>query len=226
MPLPIKPMVLKGVLPIGCRRRDRRVPGLRREEVARLAGVSTDYYTRLEQGRHPNVSEGVLASVARALRLSDDERGYLFTLARPRPAGSPRRRLPRVSRTRPVVDRMVEVLGEATPAFVIDYRQEVLAANRLARALIADFDAMPYRDRHMARFVMLDPAARGRYEDWDEVAEIIVANMRLATARHPDDRQRTNSSASSWSRFRSSAPGGTANGSPSAPSACSGSATR
>lgn len=114
------------------------MPGLRREEVARLAGVSTDYYTRLEQGRHPNVSESVLTSIARALRLSDDERGYLFTLARPAPAGPQRRRPPRVSRTRPVVDRMVQGLGEVTPAFVIDYRQEVLAANGLARALIAD----------------------------------------------------------------------------------------
>ncbi|MGW2329901.1 helix-turn-helix transcriptional regulator [Streptomyces sp. NPDC001700] len=165
----------------------RRVPGLRREEVALLAGVSTDYYTRLEQGRHPHVSEAVLTSVAQALRLDDDERDYLFTLARPRPAGPRRRRTARAARARPAVHRMLDVLGEVTPAFVTDHRQDVIGSNRLARALITDFDALPYRERNFARFVLLDPAARERYENWDEVAEIVVANLRLVAAHHPDD---------------------------------------
>ncbi|MFI0821044.1 helix-turn-helix transcriptional regulator [Streptomyces sp. NPDC021098] len=167
----------------------RRVPGLRREEVALLAGVSTDYYTRLEQGRHPHVSETVLASVARALRLDDDERDYLFALARPRPAGPRRRRPPRAERARPAVHRMLDVLNDVTPAFVANHRQDVIGSNRLARALITDFDALPYRERNFARFVLLDPAARERYGNWDEVAEIVVADLRLASARHLDDSQ-------------------------------------
>ncbi|SED30182.1 helix-turn-helix domain-containing protein [Streptomyces melanosporofaciens] len=118
----------------------RRVPGLRREEVARLAGVSTDYYTRLEQGRHPNVSETVLEAVARALRLDDDERGHLFDLARPRTSRTQRRRPERVQRVRPEVHQMLEVLGAVTPAFIANHRQDVLAANPLARALITDWD--------------------------------------------------------------------------------------
>jgi transcriptional regulator with XRE-family HTH domain len=165
----------------------RRVPGLRREEVAYLAGVSTEYYTRLEQGRHPNISETVLTAVARALRLGDDERGHLFALARPR-ATHPRRRQPaRVQRARPEVHRMLDVLGGVTPAFVANHRQDVLAANQLARALITDFDALPYRERNFARYVLLDPAARDLYTNWNEVAEIVVADLRLVAGRHPGD---------------------------------------
>ncbi|WP_151479942.1 helix-turn-helix transcriptional regulator [Streptomyces albicerus] len=165
----------------------RRVPGLRREEVAYLAGVSTDYYTRLEQGRHPNVSETVLTAVARALRLDDDEREYLFDLVRPSTT-RPRRRHPaRVQRARPEVHRMVDILNGVTPAFVANHRQDVLAANQLARALITDFDALPYRERNFARYVLLDPVARERYTNWDEVAEIVVADLRLQAGRHPDD---------------------------------------
>ncbi|MEU2281539.1 helix-turn-helix transcriptional regulator [Streptomyces sp. NPDC013178] len=165
----------------------RRVPGLRREEVAHLAGVSTDYYTRLEQGRHPNVSEAVLDAVARALRLDDDERGHLFDLARPRTTRSPRRRPERVQRVRPDVHRMLDILGGVTPAFVVNHRQDVLAANHLARALITDWDALPYRERNFARYVLLDPAARELYRNWGEVAQIVVANLRLEAGRHPDD---------------------------------------
>ncbi|MDO0917342.1 helix-turn-helix transcriptional regulator [Streptomyces sp. DT2A-34] len=165
----------------------RRVPGLRREEVARLAGVSTDYYTRLEQGRHPNVSEAVLDAVARALRLDDDERGHLFDLARPRSTRPRRRRPERVQRVRPEVHRMLDVLNGVSPAFVANHRQDVLAANQLARALITDWDALPYRERNFARYVLLDPAARELYRNWDEVAEIVVADLRLEAGRHPDD---------------------------------------
>ncbi|MFD3589475.1 helix-turn-helix transcriptional regulator [Streptomyces sp. NPDC058683] len=165
----------------------RRVPGLRREEVAHLAGVSTDYYTRLEQGRHPNVSDAVLDAVARALRLDDDERGHLFNLARPRSALTRRRRPPRVQRARPEVHQMLDILNGVAPAFVANHRQDVLAANQLARALITDFDALPHRQRNFARYFLLDPAARELYTNWCEVAEVVVANMRLEAGRHPDD---------------------------------------
>ncbi|MFC9682816.1 helix-turn-helix transcriptional regulator [Streptomyces sp. NPDC056948] len=165
----------------------RRVPGLRREEVAHLAGVSTDYYTRLEQGRHPNVSEAVLDAVARALRLDDDERGHLFDLARPPATRARRRRPERVQRVRPEVHRMLDLFNGVSPAFVVNHRQDVLAANQLARALITDWDARPYRERNFVRYVLLDPAARELYGNWDEVAEIVVANLRLEAGRHPDD---------------------------------------
>jgi transcriptional regulator with XRE-family HTH domain len=146
----------------------RRVPGLRREEVAYVAGVSTDYYTRLEQGRHPHVSEAVLDAVARALRLDDDERGHLFDLARPG-ATRPRRHRPeRVQRVRPEVHQMLDFLNGVSPAFVANHRQDVLAANRLARALITDWDTLPYRERNFARYVLLDPGARELYLNWHE----------------------------------------------------------
>ncbi|MER5513760.1 helix-turn-helix transcriptional regulator [Streptomyces sp. NPDC002763] len=167
----------------------RRVPGLRREEVAHLAGVSTDYYARLEQGRHPHVSETVLEAVARALRLDDTERDYLFELARPRTPGPGWRGPARAPRTRPAVHRMLDVLNDVSPALVINHRIDVLAANHLADALFTDFDALPYRDRNLARFVLLQPAARDLYRDWDKVAETFVAGLRLAAGRHPDDPQ-------------------------------------
>ncbi|MFF3658965.1 helix-turn-helix transcriptional regulator [Streptomyces olivochromogenes] len=165
----------------------RRVPGLRREEVAYLAGVSTDYYIRLEQGRHPNVSETVLDAVARALRLDDDERAHLFDLARTRTARSRSARPERVQRVRPDVHQMLDIFNGVSPAFVANHRQDVLAANQLARALITDWGALPYRERNFARYVLLNPAARTLYRNWDEVAEIVVANLRLEAGRHPDD---------------------------------------
>ncbi|MFI7639683.1 helix-turn-helix transcriptional regulator [Nonomuraea sp. NPDC049400] len=169
----------------------RRVPGLRREEVAQLAGVSTDYYARLEQGRHPHVSEAVLDAVARALRLDDVERDYLHELARTT-GGSRRSRAKaamRVPRVRPAVHQMLDVLDDVSPVLVVNHRRDVLATNHLARALITDFDALPHRERNLARFVLLDPAARELYRDWEEVAQIFVANLRLAAGSHPDDRQ-------------------------------------
>ncbi|MER7794361.1 helix-turn-helix transcriptional regulator [Streptomyces sp. NPDC097640] len=167
----------------------RRVPGLRREEVAHLAGVSTDYYARLEQGRHPHVSEAVLEAVARALRLDDTERGYLFELVRRGTPGPGRRRPAGGPRMRPAVHRMLDVLNDVSPALVVNHRSDVLAANHLAKALITDFDALPYRDRNLARFVLLHPAARELYADWDKAAETFVASLRLAAGSHPDDRQ-------------------------------------
>lgn len=165
----------------------RRVPGLRREELAQLAGVSTDYYTRLEQGRHLNVSEAVLDAVARALQLNDTERAYLFELTRPRPRRTVRRRPPRAQRVRPGVHALLRTLDGVSPAFVLGRRGDVLASNRLARALIIDFEALPYHERNMARFMFLDEAARSLWPEWETVAAEMVASLRLEAGHHPED---------------------------------------
>lgn len=164
----------------------RRVPGLRREEVALLAGVSPDYYSRLEQGRAVHASDEVLDAVARALRLDPTERAYLLQIARaPRRA---RRRSPaRVQRVRPGVRRLLETLGGTVPAFVFGRRMDVLGTNRLARALLTDFEALPPRDRNMLRYIFLDESTRELYADWETVARENVNILRLDAGRHPDD---------------------------------------
>ncbi len=171
---------------IGGTSRVRRVPGLRREEVAQLAGVSVDYYSRLEQGRHLNVSDEVLDAVARALRLDEVERSYLFQIARKNTRRARRRPAP-VQRVRPGIRRVLETLDDVTPAFVFGRRMDMLAANRLARALIGDFEALPTRERNLLRFTFLDESARELYTDWEEVARDNVAILRLDAGRHPDD---------------------------------------
>lgn len=162
----------------------RRVPGLRREELAQLAGVSVDYYTRLEQGRDIGVSEDVLRAVADALRLDADERAHLFDLARP---SRTRRRpvTPPTQRVRPGVLLLLDALPN--PAFVIGRRLDILATNRMARALLTDFDLRPRRDRNHARWFFLDPEARERYLDWEDVARDNIAALRMEAGRHPDD---------------------------------------
>jgi transcriptional regulator with XRE-family HTH domain len=162
----------------------RRVPGLRREEVAQLAGVSVDYYVRLERGRDVNVSEAVLDALARALRLNETERGHLFTVARPSRTRRPRPLPPQ--RVRPGMYRVLETLTEA-PALVYGRRLDVLAANRLAKALFTDFDALPYRERNMARYVFLDEGARALHVDWEGAARGIVATLHLYAGRNPHD---------------------------------------
>jgi transcriptional regulator with XRE-family HTH domain len=161
----------------------RRVPGLRREEVAELAGVSLDYYVSLERGRNVTPSEHVLDALARALRLNDTERDHLLTLARP---SSTRRRALPPQRVRPglrrVLDSMIDI-----PAIVIGRRRDVLASNRLARALLTDFDALPPRDRNMARFVFLDESARDLYVDWEQAGRGTVAVLRRYAGRFPHD---------------------------------------
>ena len=162
----------------------RRVPGLRREELAQLAGVSVDYYTRLEQGRDINVSEEVLTAVANALRLRDDERAHLFDLAQPRRQRRKSTASP-PQRVRAGIRTLVDSLP--APAFVLGCRLDVLVANRMARALLCDFDARPRRERNHARWVFLDPAARERYLDWEEIARDNVASLRMFAGRYPDD---------------------------------------
>jgi transcriptional regulator with XRE-family HTH domain len=163
----------------------RRVPGLRREEVAQLAGVSVDYYIRLERGRNLNVSEAVLGAVARALRLDDVERGHLFALARPNRA---QHRATPPQRVRPGLYRVLESLGDI-PALIVGRRLDILAGNQMAHALYTDFDALPHRERNLARYVFLDPAARQLYDDWPAAARSLVAILHVDAGRHPDDPQ-------------------------------------
>ncbi|MEU9318541.1 helix-turn-helix transcriptional regulator [Streptomyces sp. NPDC048295] len=162
----------------------RRVPGLRREEVAQLAGVSVDYYIRLEQGRGPSVSDTVLDAIARVLRLDETEHTYLRTVARPRarasaPAGA--------QRVRPGLRLLLDSLT-AAPAFVLGRRMDVLAWNALGDALVG-FSRMPAAERNMPRQVFLRPAARELYPDWAAVAAETVAHLRLDAGLHPDDKQ-------------------------------------
>ncbi|MEU3125663.1 helix-turn-helix transcriptional regulator [Streptomyces sp. NPDC047726] len=168
----------------------RRVPGLRREEVAQLAGVSVDYYVRLERGRIQGVSEAVWDAVARALQLDDTERAHLFDLARPTTSARSRSRRPLApQKVRPAVYRALDSL--TVPAMVQGRRMDVLAANKLGYALIADFQSRPHRERNAARFVFLDTAARSLYPDWERIAGDCVATLRLYAGRHPDDPQLT-----------------------------------
>ncbi|MEV6903759.1 helix-turn-helix transcriptional regulator [Amycolatopsis sp. NPDC051372] len=161
----------------------RRVPGLRREEVAQLAGVSVDYYVRLERGRNLNVSESVLDAISRALQLNDLERTHLFTLAKP--TRSRPRPLP-PQRVRPGLQLVLDSLHHV-PAIVLGRRMDVLAANRLANALYTDFDALPPRSRNMARLIFLDDTVRGLYTDWEGAARGVVATLHLYAGRHPHD---------------------------------------
>lgn len=163
----------------------RRVPGLRREELARLAGVSVDYYTRLEQGRSRSASAEVLDALATALHLDDAERSHLHTLARSRPTA---RRRPRPQHVHPAtLDLLDSLQSVARPAFILGRRLDVLAHNTLAGRLITDFHALPAAERNQARFVFLDPHARELYRDWSRVAADTAAMLRLDAGRHPDD---------------------------------------
>ncbi|MFB7947314.1 helix-turn-helix domain-containing protein [Kitasatospora phosalacinea] len=167
--------------------RVRRVPGLRRDEVARLAGVSTEYYTRLEQGRAGRPSTEVVQALARALRLDPSEREHLADLLLP--AEHAARRAPeRPQRVRPGLHLMLETLAHV-PAFVLGRRTDVLAANRLAREVLVDFDALPATRRNLARYYLLEPQARERVGDWATIAAETVAMLRLEAGRYPDDRR-------------------------------------
>ncbi|MEV0733803.1 helix-turn-helix transcriptional regulator [Polymorphospora sp. NPDC050346] len=159
----------------------RRVAGLRREEVAVLAGVSVDYYTRLEQGRERNPSSSVLAAVARALDLGPDAHDHLFRLAGLSPGSAP-------TPARPQVGQSLRELLDAwpdTPAVVIDRRLDLLAGNALADAFYADFTDAD----NLVRMTFLDPAGTTFFADWRRAAEACVANLRLALGHDPHDRR-------------------------------------
>jgi transcriptional regulator with XRE-family HTH domain len=165
----------------------RRVPGLRREEAAMLAGVSVDYYTRLERGALHGASESVLESLASALQLDDAERAHLFDLARAAGPAPARRRRPVSQRIRPAIQQMLDAITGA-PAVVRNGRLDYLAANRLGRALYAPLFESPAGPPNSARFVFLDPKAHDFYGNWDQTASDIVAILRTQVGRTPHDK--------------------------------------
>ncbi|MGW0894571.1 MmyB family transcriptional regulator [Saccharopolyspora sp. NPDC002578] len=160
----------------------RRVRGLRREEVAALTSISTDHYTRLEQGRR-QASEPVLDALARVLRLGDDERAYLFGLSG-KDAAPPGHRV--VQEARPQLRRLLDDLT-GTPAVVLGRRTDVLAWNPMAAALFLDFARIPPQQRKFVRLVFTDPAFRALYPDWEHTAQACAAQLRMEAALDPDD---------------------------------------
>jgi transcriptional regulator with XRE-family HTH domain len=167
---------------------NRRVKGLRREEVALLAGVSIDYYVRMERGNLTGASEAVLGGIASALQLDEAERAHLFDLARAAQPAPPRQRR---SKTSGVTDGIQQILDAITdaPAWVRNARHDMLAVNRLARALYAPVLADPRRPANNARFVYLDPAAREFFADWERAADDIAAMLRSEAGSNPHDKQ-------------------------------------
>ncbi|MEO6089310.1 MAG: helix-turn-helix transcriptional regulator [Umezawaea sp.] len=159
----------------------RRVPGLRREEVALLATISTDYYRRLEQGRM-TASGPVLDELARVLQLTDDQRAYLFELA-----GKPSAKSP-AGQTRVISPQLRRLLDQlpAAATVVLGGGMDILAWNRLAAALITDFAQIPEDQRNYVRMMFTDPAMRTLYPDWADVARKAVTNLHMDAARHPD----------------------------------------
>jgi len=168
----------------------RRVKGLRREEVASLAGVSADYYKRMERGNLAGASEMVLEAIARALQLDDAERAHLLDLARAANPGAPRRSRPTPKRVRPVIQRILDALD--TPAMVRNGRFDVLATNRLGRALYAPIIESREQPANTARFLFLDPAGAEFFADWDRAANDTVAFLRSEAGRNPYDRELSN----------------------------------
>lgn len=170
----------------------RRVPGLRREEVALLAGVSADYYAQLERGDLSGASDEVLGALAQALQLDEAETSHLFDLARSaRPSPARRKRSPAAGKVRPSLQRFLDAITDA-PAWVRDEHMDLVAANRLGRALNAPLFAHPRRPVNNARFMFLnEEASRQFYPKWEKGADDIVATMRGYAARQPHDKQLT-----------------------------------
>lgn len=170
---------------------NRRVPGLRRSEVATLAGVSVEYYSRLERGTIAGASSSVLESLARALQLDDTERAHLLDLARAAdgiPAsGRPRRRSAKATASRHSLTWALAAITNAV-AFVRDSHQDLLATNALGRAFYSPVIGDGGRTPNLARFQFLDPASRDFYPDWDLFAEMCVAIMRAEAGRDPHDK--------------------------------------
>ncbi|QTD95953.1 Helix-turn-helix protein [Streptomyces cyanogenus] len=163
----------------------RRTTGLRREEVALLAGVSIEYYRRLEQGKQHRPGAAVLDAVARVLRLDEDERRHLFALARaprstPSQAGTAPSRLLRQD-----VLRLLDIV-DPCPAYVLSRANDLLAANPRGLRLLPGIEEWPNRHRNTARYTFLHPAARGLYGNWEDVAAATVAHLRASAGRYPD----------------------------------------
>jgi len=170
--------------------RNRRVPGLRRSEVADLAGVSVEYYAQLERGNLAGVSASVLDALARALHLDEAERAHLLDLAHAAGPARRARRRPAAQQVRPSVARILDGMTHV-PALVQNGRLDVLATNPLARALYAPLFADPVWPSNFARFNFLNPHARTFWGDWDRVADDTVAMLRTEAGRDPYDKQLT-----------------------------------
>ncbi|MFR9788747.1 helix-turn-helix domain-containing protein [Streptomyces sp. MB22_4] len=171
----------------------RRVPGLRREELALAAGLSVTHYTRLEQGRTGQVSDSVLDAIARTLRLTPDEHSHLMDLARPGRTGPRRAPAPRTACAEPGIRQLIDTFTE-TPALVLDRRNDILAWNTMGHLLLAahlEFDAPddPARRPNLTRMLFLDERTRALYPHWQDEAQLAVASLRLVAGRHPHDKR-------------------------------------
>lgn len=167
----------------------RRVPGLRRNELATLAGISVEYLTQLERGNLAGASETVLDALARALQLDEAERTHLFDLARA--ASSPRRTVGRgrTAQVRPSIQRILDTLG--TPGYARTGRGDIVAVNTLCTALYGDILRPETLPLNVARFVFLDPRSQEFFLDWDTVADDTAAALRIQAGQTPNDRQLT-----------------------------------
>jgi transcriptional regulator with XRE-family HTH domain len=170
--------------------RNRRVPGLRRSEVADLAGVSVEYYAQLERGNLAGASDSVLEALARALQLDEAEQQHLAALARAAGPASRTRRTPSAQQVRPSVARVLELMGDV-PAFVNNGRGDVIAANPLMQALYAPMFDDTARPANHARFAFLNPRARDFWRDWERIATTTVAMLRAEAGRDPYDKALT-----------------------------------
>jgi transcriptional regulator with XRE-family HTH domain len=166
---------------------NRRVTGLRREEVAMLAGVSVEYYTRLERGNLAGASDTVLNALAGALHLDEAERAHLFNLARMASASPTVRRKPSPHQLRPAVQRILDGLTGA-PAHIRNDRMDILGGNRFGLALMSPVLDSPYGPSNTARFMFLDPSSVDFYVDWEKTADDSVAILRSAAGRNPYDK--------------------------------------
>jgi transcriptional regulator with XRE-family HTH domain len=169
---------------------NRRVPGLRREEVALLAGISIEYYTRLERGNATGVSAEVLDAIARALQLDDVERAHLTDLVKTANVTRPSRRRSTRQRVRPSVQQVLDSMTGAA-AFVRNGRLDVLSANQLGYALYSPVFASSAQPVNLARFIFLDPRSGEFYADWDGIAAAAVGSLRAEAGRDPYDRTLT-----------------------------------
>jgi transcriptional regulator with XRE-family HTH domain len=162
------------------------VTGLRRHEVAQLAGVSVEYYKQLERGNLRGASESVLDAIARALLLNEAERAHLFDLAHAANAGQAVRRRPTPRRVRPGIQQILD--GQLSPAWVGNGRGDILAVNTLGRALNSPLYEDPVRPVNFARFRFLNPRAVDFFRDWDRTADDIIATLRTEAGKNPYDK--------------------------------------
>ncbi|SDK40439.1 helix-turn-helix domain-containing protein [Streptomyces indicus] len=164
----------------------RRVPGLRREELSQLAGVSVAYYTRLEQGNGANVSTEILDAISRALRLTDAEHAHLLHLTKPKQHKKKRKGGAR-QQVRPALQQLMDAM-ETVPAYVVGRRTDILAWNRAAAALFGDFASWPAEDRNWSRMIFLNQQIRDLFrKNLDQKSADVVSYLRMDAGCHPDD---------------------------------------